>query len=245
MSQSFQEFKWLIIDGNSTDGSIEFIKSLQFEKLNIIIEDDKGIYDAMNKSIRYILPDDLVWFINSGDIIFDRTILNKLMYVENQNDIVFGDYAIKKPNESLKRIKIIRNPLSLNFVWLIKKTLNHQSYLIKGKFINSYRFNEKYSVCADWVQLFSILTSKEEIKIVKIPFPISIYELGGFSSNHENLRIEERNRFLASIYSESVLQQLQELSSIISKKYFSQLLSISRSKYRVRLLYLFIKLISK
>ena len=199
----------------------------------------------MNKSIRYVLSDDLVWFINSGDRIYDQTTLKKLSIVEKQIDIVFGDYAIKKPNESINRIKIVRNPKTLNFVWLISKTLNHQSYLIRGEFVNSYRFNENYSVCADWVQLYSIITGKKDIKIVKIPYAISIYELGGFSSNNEKLRLEERKRFLESIYSKSVLKQLQDVSSVVSKTYFSQLLSISRSKYRIRLFYFLIKVISK
>ncbi|MEY2702436.1 MAG: hypothetical protein RLY43_1069, partial [Bacteroidota bacterium] len=69
-NQSNNNFQYVIIDGNSTDGSKEFLQSLFHDNIKIISESDSGIYNAFNKGIQnssgqYIL------FLNSGDVLYD------------------------------------------------------------------------------------------------------------------------------------------------------------------------------
>ena len=86
------DFKWTIIDGNSTDGSKEIIQAVKFNNLKVIIEDDQGIYDAMNKGIENASEDDYLWFVNSGDTVYNSYVIRDLNELNFQGDILYGNY---------------------------------------------------------------------------------------------------------------------------------------------------------
>ena len=92
-NQKYRNVEIVIIDGGSTDGTLEVIA----ENKNIISysvsEKDKGIYDAMNKGIR-AATGDYVWFMNSGDIPFDDDILINVFKKEKSGDVYYGDTEI-------------------------------------------------------------------------------------------------------------------------------------------------------
>jgi glycosyltransferase involved in cell wall biosynthesis len=67
VTQDFHDFEWLIVDGASTDGSLEWLTSQSMDQLSFVSEPDNGIYDAMNKGIARATGEILV-FINSGDM---------------------------------------------------------------------------------------------------------------------------------------------------------------------------------
>ena len=62
--------EWIVVDGNSTDGSIDFLHSISSEIDKLIVESDKGIYDAMNKGLS-AATGEYVWFMNSGDSFYN------------------------------------------------------------------------------------------------------------------------------------------------------------------------------
>ncbi len=128
ISQTNLDFNWIIIDGNSIDGSIDFIKKIKFPRLKVIIEEDRGIYDAMNKGIDLIDGEDLVWLLNSGDSIASITIIGQ---ISNLNyDIIYGNLVtVEYLGKKICEIKL-KNPDNLDLLWLYSKTINHQSYLI-------------------------------------------------------------------------------------------------------------------
>ena len=74
VSQSCQDFEWIVVDGGSTDGSLEVIKHYK-ERIDILIsEPDNGIYDAMNKGIR-LAKGKWINFMNGGDTFADNCIV--------------------------------------------------------------------------------------------------------------------------------------------------------------------------
>jgi len=70
ISQNQLDFEYLIIDGKSNDGSIDYLKSLSYKNIKIFINKDLGIYDAINKGIKYSTGK-FVYFLNSGDTFTD------------------------------------------------------------------------------------------------------------------------------------------------------------------------------
>ena len=74
-NQSYANYEWVVIDGNSSDGTKEFLQNLDCKFINYISESDNGIYDAMNKGI-IICKNMYILFLNAGDIFFDFNVLN-------------------------------------------------------------------------------------------------------------------------------------------------------------------------
>ena len=90
-SQSFKDFEWIIVDGNSTDNTIYLLDKINSERIKIISEDDSGLYDAMNKGIlaskgKYIV------FLNSGDIFDNRDLLSNVFdSIKGDPQLIYGD----------------------------------------------------------------------------------------------------------------------------------------------------------
>jgi hypothetical protein len=211
-----QNSKWIIKDGNSTNSTIEKIQGLidQINPKNIefIQSEDSGIYDAMNQTLDYLDDGDTALFLNAGDTLSDD-FLENFSLEEAKLDILFSDTIL---NQSNKRLVA---PLKLDFAFLLGKTINHQSLLIKARCLKKYQFKTKYSIVADWIQLFEILKN-ENVQVKKLPYPISIYEGGGFSEQQDELRLSQRQAYLETTYSKWELESLKELKRLRQRNWF-------------------------
>ena len=218
-SKQTDNFKWLIKDGNSEPEVIKSIVSsiIGINAANLNSKKDTGIYDAMNQSLEFINDDDWVLFLNAGDQI-SQEFVNKysVRHVEGA-DIVFSDMLYGE------NLKMIEAPPTLDFPYLLSKTINHQSLIIKGKWVKKYPFKTDYNIVADWVQLFEILKN-ENIIIKKLGYPICLYEGGGISEIQEDKRKTERVNYLRSIYSDWELEGLLVLSRLRQRKWYDFLL---------------------
>ena len=97
LAQTSKDYEYIIVDGASTDGTVDIIKRLepQFEgRLSWHSEPDKGLYDAMNKGIRRAVGD-YVWFINAGDEIYNLdTLAHMIAAATDETDIIYGKACI-------------------------------------------------------------------------------------------------------------------------------------------------------
>jgi hypothetical protein len=231
--------KWIIKDGNSIISTVVKIQGLiaqiNSEKIEFIQSEDSGIYDAMNQTLSYLGDDDFALFLNTGDTISDD-FLERFGLEEAGQDIFFSDTIL---NQSNKRVVA---PSTLDFAYLLGKTLNHQSLLIKGKWLKTHRFKSEYTVVADWVQLFEILKN-EKVKIQKLAYSISVYEGGGFSEQQDELRLSQRQSYLESIYSEWELESLIELKRLRQRNWFDFLIKALGSPKRSKAIELLAKTI--
>jgi hypothetical protein len=212
-------FQWLIKDGNSENEVIKCIESSinGINEANLQIAKDTGVYHAMNQSLEFINDDDWVLFLNAGDQLSQEFIREFNKHHFEDADIVFSDMLYGENQ------KMIVTPEKLDFAYLLGKTINHQSLIIKGKWIKKYRFNTDYTIVADWVQLFEILKN-EDIIIKKLDYPICIYEGGGISEIQEEKRKMERMKYLKSVYSDWELEGLSVLSALRQRKWYDFLL---------------------
>jgi hypothetical protein len=226
---------WIIKDGKSTDQTIDFLNELKLNiSLTIESSSDKGIYDAMNQSLEFINDDDWVLFLNAGDQL-SQEFVNKYSVRHFEGaDIVFSDMLYGG------NLKMIEAPPTLDFAYLLGKTVNHQSFIIKGKWIRKYKFNTDYTIVADWVQLFEILKN-ENIIVKKLNYPICVYEGGGISEIQEEKRKTQRMDYLKSVYSEWELEGLFNLSRLRQRNWYDFLLKSLDSPKRDMIL----KVVSK
>lgn len=91
--QSCRDFEWIIVDGASSDETPHYLRQLTALWIRWITEEDKGLYDAMNKGLR-MARGEYVWFVNAGDTLYDEHALARVARDIPQVDIIFGEVTI-------------------------------------------------------------------------------------------------------------------------------------------------------
>ncbi len=178
LNQSYTDFEYVIIDGQSTDTTVDIIKKYEEEIKNQkygispdnfrwISEADKGIYDAMNKGIA-LAKGKFIWFMNAGDKIHASHVLQKIYdaYQQHNNaEIIYGQSLIVNPNDEPlgERHKIA--PRKLEKSNLLKGlVVCHQSILVKKEIAPFYDLNYKIASDYDWV-INAVSKSKQNLYV--------------------------------------------------------------------------------
>jgi glycosyltransferase involved in cell wall biosynthesis len=144
VNQSFEGYEYILIDGGSTDGSLDFIIKNKGIFQSWVSERDLGIYDAMNKGILRATGE-YVHFLNAGDTFFNESSLEQLMNVNLCNDIVYTDYA------GAGNLKKYIMPEKLSFKFFYSQSLNHQACLIRKRLFEEFEmYNINSPIIADW-----------------------------------------------------------------------------------------------
>ena len=144
INQNNYDSEIIVVDGCSDDGSIDEIKKREKQISKIIIEKDKGIYDAMNKGIK-IASSNWTIFMNSGDVFFNSEVLNSINFnLLNNFDILYGDTVVDKIDYKylLKAKKILPNTILMPF--------SHQSCFVKTNILKQNLFKIDYKLAADF-----------------------------------------------------------------------------------------------
>jgi len=191
LGQSFRNIEYIIIDGGSTDGTVEIIKKYSRNLGYSISEKDKGIYDAMNKGLN-AAAGDYVLFLNSGDTFYENNSLGKIPFHKYPNaDIFYGETIIL--DEGGNQLGLRRKKLPQNLSWKHFKRgmiVCHQSILVKKEIAPEYDLKYAYTSDIDWV-ITSLKASKQTIFTHSV---ISNFTQGGFSGN--NLKKSWIDRFI-------------------------------------------------
>lgn len=189
LEQVYKNYEFIVIDGNSKDGTKEIINKYNKYISIAISEPDKGIYDAMNKGIR-LASGKWIIFMNAGDTFFNKNVLSDVSnYLDKNYDIIYGSAEIKT-----SFAKYIQKPLSIDL--LSKKMIFcHQSCFIKTEYHKKNPFDISYKSSGDY-HFFYNAYIKNHCKFKQIPIVISIFDaINGISSTKflqpkkEDLRI--------------------------------------------------------
>ncbi len=201
IEQSYEDFEYLIIDGKSSDRTVEIVKDLiknSDRDVKLFSESDSGVYNAMNKGIQRA-SGDFVIFVNSGDQFYDKFVLMKLSKSINQkgNKIYYGKIYRIHCARGVDRIKdfskIARYPLC---GFLKREMPCHQGIIAPVRSLKEFLFNEEYKFCADFDWL--IRCYKSGYKLVNTNFMICKYNNTGLTSRRKNKEqmIKESNKIL-------------------------------------------------
>ncbi len=181
INQTFKNLEVLIIDGLSTDGTIEIVEKYKqrFNAIRSFSEKDKGIYDAMNKGIT-LANGEWLFFMGSDDFFYEGTTLEQVINNERINDksVVYGNVYSERFNGVYDG--------EFNYAKITKKNICHQSvFFRKSIFKQLGDFNLKYKSHADWDHNMRWFFSTK-VKSLYIDQIIANYADNGFSSLNDD-----------------------------------------------------------
>lgn len=185
----FDKINYIVIDGDSTDGSKEIIEKYADKLYYHVSEKDNGIYNAMNKGIRASVSDYLL-FLNSGDYLKENNVLESVFPYLDGTDIVYGDEW--KVNEYLKGNYRAKYPDRLDESFFRRTSLPHQSTFIKRELLKD-GYDENYKIISDWKLFIEAFRNGKTFK--HIPSIVSVYDCRGFSYQNINLMRQEKDIF--------------------------------------------------
>ena len=186
--QTFTDFEYIVIDGGSTDGSVDIIKQYADKITYWVSEQDKGIYNAMNKGILKA-KGEYCLFLNSGDYFFSRDSISKLI-IENNEDysIIYGNILVKEKDKDFVK----SYPDVLKFSYFLYDTLPHPASLIRKSLLYPDLYNEKFEICSDW-EFFILAICKYNCTYKHVNQVISVFYNNGISSNFKKARQEQKD----------------------------------------------------
>jgi putative colanic acid biosynthesis glycosyltransferase len=210
MMQRFTDYEVWIIDGASTDGTQEYLKTLD-QRFNFISEEDSGIYNAMNKGIEKSTGEWLYFLGTDDKFSSNQTLLLFFMFEEKK---------LKKERLLIGNVQYSNNDKFIsNFspkLWF-KNTLHHQSVFYKRELFDKLRYNENYKVLADYHLNLQLL--KQRVAYKKIDVIVAVCGEAGISKNYN-----------WNLYKEEIVLKTS-LSSVFMKPIFF-ILGISKYLFR-------------
>lgn len=211
-SQTFKEFEYIVIDGASTDGSVDVIKNyeLQFTHLHWISEPDTGIYNAMNKGIR-MATGDYCQFLNSGDSLASADTTEKMVESLRQKeypDILYGNMRKEMPNgKDIIDVCSASDDITLRMFYI--GCLNHGPAYIRRRLFETYGFyDESLKICSDWkFYVQSIVLGTAKVRYTDIL--VTLFDMGGISETRKDILEEERSRLLKEMIPQGILRDYE------------------------------------
>lgn len=193
--------EWIAVDGNSTDGSVEFIREAPFTSK--IIEKDKGIYDAMNKGLK-AAQGEYVWFMNSGDRFHSVDSVSRMLDFLVRFpavDCFYGDTEFVdekyQPMGLISKLKPQKFPLNLNKnSFRTGMSICHQSFVARRSMCEEYNLNYRFAADVDWI----IRILDKNPVTMPVDFVVADFAVGGSSYQHTKKAMKERYQILGEHY---------------------------------------------
>jgi len=183
ISQNYSDLEYIIVDGGSTDNTLEIINKYKDKIFKLISEPDKGIYDAMNKGVG-IATGEIIGIINSDDFYIDDNILREVVnqFEKADTDAVYGDIVYVDREDISKHVRYWKAgeyaEKKLNYGWIMP----HPAVFIKKEIYNKFGlFNLDFKIAADYELLLRFL--KHGMKISYLPKTLVCMREGGYSAS--------------------------------------------------------------
>ena len=182
LSQTYQDLEHIIIDGCSSDNTLDIVRSYASENIKVFSEADDGIYDAMNKGF-YKATGDVVAYLNSDDYYSNPEVIRSVMskFGTPEIDYVYGD--IDYINEALVKVRS----------WIVgeiesgvlrSQQIPHPAFFCRRKVIGrlSRPFDSSLKICGDLKQQLYLI-NRHKIRGCYINQVLAIMRIGGASTS--------------------------------------------------------------
>lgn len=204
VAQPATDYEYIIIDGASTDGTLDILKRYERHITTWISEPDRGLYDAMNKGL-HLAKGQYVWFMNAGDEIHDpQTLPNLLSRIKaTEADVYYSDALFVEDDGGRRsgapvglRSVITPHTLPYKLTWhdmALGMKVCHQAFVAKRTIAPDYPINN-LSADLDW-EIRCLKTAK---RIEFVPFILCTYLVGGLSVQQHRQSLIDRFKVLVA-----------------------------------------------
>lgn len=211
-AQTYKEFEYIIVDGASTDGGVEVIKSFEskFGHLKWVSEPDSGIYNAMNKGIR-MASGDYIQILNSGDSLAKEDVTERMLTALRETDapsILYGN-MVKCFPDGYRLVDKSFAGQEITMLGMYTGTLNHDPAYIRRDLFDKYGYyDESLKIVSDWKwYLQAIILGDEKPKYVDMD--VTLFDMTGISETSKELDQTERKQVLEQLFPEAVLKDYE------------------------------------
>lgn len=166
--QKYDRLDYVIIDGASSDGTLQYLESISDSRVRFVSEPDKGIYDAMNKGIG-LAQGEFVIFMNAGDTFFSDDVIGRFFPTYSDSDVVYGSVVkngIVKPAE---------NPHNGHRMYFC-----HQCVFTRIECLKQFPFDISHRMSADFKQFKQLF--KAGAKFTRTDIPVADFDTSGVSN---------------------------------------------------------------
>ncbi len=184
LSQDYDNIEYIIIDGGSTDWTLDIVKNYKDKIGYFVSETDDGIYDAMNKGIN-AATGDIIGILNSDDFYPNNFVISNVVktFLNRGCDAVYGDLVYVKQNDASKIVRYWQSGM-----YTIKKIKNgwmlpHPTFFVKKEMYERYGYyNTDLRSAADYEMILKLLY-KRNINVFYIPMILVKMRMGGASNS--------------------------------------------------------------
>lgn len=234
ISQTFTDYEYIVIDGGSTDGSVDIIKKYADNIDFWVSEPDKGIYNAMNKGTQKA-HGEYCNYLNSGDTYSDSDSLLSIFHDSPDTDIITGCH------EENGAYNIGKNGITM--LSLYKWSIDHQASFIRRSLCQKYPYDERYKIVSDWKFFIECLIFNN-CTFSFIDKEIIKTELGGISRTQPEIDRQERRTVLEELLPPRILADYDYLAPADSPL-LKLTPALNNTVGKQRLAYKFIQLLLK
>lgn len=247
-NQSFKNFEWIIIDGGSTDGSIEIIEKYVDYISFWVSEPDKGIYNAMNKGV-YHANGEYCLHVNSGDYLYNNNVIAEFHSKKEHcnEDFIIGGIVFERPDGS-RWTRKRHQTITANTFFV--DALPHPSTFIRTDILKAHPYREDYRIVSDWIFMMEqIIVNRSSYCFIEST--ISVFIEDGISSKNLELCTEERERGFKEVFGEAIYKDYADFFSYRHRKLTKLERILSRLKnypffyYMLTFFGIFVDLLSK
>jgi glycosyltransferase involved in cell wall biosynthesis len=213
LGQTYDDIEYLVIDGGSTDGTLEVLARYRDRVDYVVSEPDRGLYHAMNKGIR-AATGEYLYFLNSDDTFCDERVVADVAAAIRQHpsaDLVYGDVLLRSGEQLVRQPQV---PV-LNRKTMCRKGVCHQALFARREtLVHTGGFSEEYRIVADGDWLARALAGGATS--LHLERDIAIFALDGLSGNI-NWR-EEKRRSMRANFTRWELFRWRRLPRILGRK---------------------------
>lgn len=210
------DFEYVVVDGNSNDGSADVIQqysNLFGNRLKWVSEPDNGIYNAMNKGI-HMATGEYVQFLNSGDCLASNDVTEKMMDALKEKgypSILYGNMLKDMPDGKVLKDRDFAGQ-EITFLGFYEGTLNHSPAYIRRDLFNKYGlYDENLRIVSDWKWYLQAIVLGEE-RPVYADIDVTLFDMHGISESNKDLDKTERKTVLNELIHPSILADYERWS---------------------------------
>jgi glycosyltransferase involved in cell wall biosynthesis len=202
VNQNYPDIEYIIVDGGSTDGTVDIITNYELRITKWISEPDNGLYDAMNKGLQ-LATGNYVWFINAGDRIHSPNTLQEIanhlspFTLHPSPDIIYGETEISDAQDNSLGLRRLKAPKKL--IWKSFKMgmlVSHQSFIAKREIAEPYDLHYRYAADVDWC----IRCLKKANQVLNTHLTLSYFLEAGYSAENRKASLKERYEIMCKYY---------------------------------------------